>query len=87
MRRRPFAVAKDIEIDHTKKKYTDAGGRARRFVIQGVNAVTKTVTKKVWTKPTLARLGTINDVAGTGPGTCQALNGGGQCSTPNQGFS
>ena len=56
-------------------------------VIQGVLIVIKTATTKVWTKPTLARLGTINDVAGTGPGTCQALNGGGNCSTPDQGFS
>ena len=88
MRRRPFAVAKDIEIDHTKKKYTDAGGRARRFVIQGVNAVTKTVTKKVWTKPTLARLGTIADVAGASAGICQQLNGGGvNCPGNQQGFS
>lgn len=49
--------------------------------------MTKTVTKKVWTKPTLARLGTIADVAGASAGICQQLNGGGNCPGNQQGFS
>lgn len=50
--------------------------------------MTKTVTKKVWTKPTLARLGTIADVAGASAGFCQQLNGGGvNCPGNQQGFS
>jgi len=42
-------------------------------VIQGVIVVTKTAPKKVWTKPTLAPLGTINDVAAATSAACQTL--------------
>lgn len=57
-------------------------------VIQGVIVVTKTAPKKVWTKPTLAPLGTIADVAGVSAGACQQLNGGGvNCPGNQQGFS
>lgn len=50
--------------------------------IQGVIVVTKTAPKKVWTKPTLAPLGTINDVAAATSNACQGgVNGGGQCPT------
>lgn len=42
--------------------------------------MTKTATKKVWTKPTLARLGTIEDVAAATSLACQATNPGGNCS-------
>lgn len=49
-------------------------------VIQGVIVVTKTAPKKVWTKPTLAPLGTINDVAAATSNACQGgVNGGGNC--------
>ena len=36
--------------------------------------MTKTATKKVWTKPTLARIGTIEDVSGPNPLPVQNAN-------------
>lgn len=53
-------------------------------VIQGVIVVTKTTTKKVWTKPTLAPLGTIDDVAAATSTACQNFAGqSGNCQTPS----
>lgn len=40
--------------------------------------MTKTATTKVWTKPTLARLGTIDDVAAATSAACQ-VQGNPQC--------
>lgn len=51
-------------------------------VIQGVIVVTKTAPKKVWTKPTLAPLGTISDVAAATSAACQ-LQGNPQCTGSN----
>ena len=51
-------------------------------VIQGVLIVTKTATTKVWTKPTLAPLGTINDVAAATSAACQ-VQGNPQCTGSN----
>jgi len=53
-------------------------------VIQGVIVVTKTAPKKVWTKPTLAPLGTIEDVAAATGGPCQTFAGqSAQCQVPS----
>lgn len=46
----------------------------------------KTATTKVWTKPTLARLGTINDVAAATSAACQ-LQGNPQCAGGNSQLS
>ncbi|WP_189538903.1 hypothetical protein [Novosphingobium arvoryzae] len=44
--------------------------------------MTKTAPKKVWTKPTLAPLGTINDVAAATSAACQ-VQGNPQCTGSN----
>ena len=44
--------------------------------------MTKTATTKVWTKPTLTRLGTINDVAAATSAACQ-VQGNPQCTGNN----
>ena len=58
------------------------GGAHAANVIQGVIVVTKTAPKKVWTKPTLAPLGTIEDVAAATSAACQ-VQGNSQCNGSN----
>ena len=48
--------------------------------------MTKTATTKVWTKPTLAPLGTINDVAAATSAACQ-VQGNPQCTGNNSTLS
>ena len=48
--------------------------------------MTKTATTKVWAKPTLAPLGTINDVAAATSAACQ-VQGNPQCNGNNSTLS